>query len=114
MNNRHIYALAAVLVAISVALFAYKWRVLGFPITQNEQTQIWKSQRGIDLRNAQRAELEGWGWADRDHHVARIPIDEVLPELWLLSRRNVQLHAPFSEEHIRDLAVLVKQSLDQT
>jgi DNA integrity scanning protein DisA with diadenylate cyclase activity len=41
-------------------------------------------------------------------------IAEVLPELWLLSRRNVQLHAPFSEEHIRDLAVLVKQSLDQT
>ena len=40
-------------------------------------------------------------------------IAEVLPELWLLSRRNVQLHAPFSEEHIRDLAVLVKQSLDQ-
>jgi len=41
-------------------------------------------------------------------------IAEILPELWLLSRRNVQLHAPFSEEHIRDLAVLVKQSLDQT
>jgi hypothetical protein len=41
-------------------------------------------------------------------------IAEVLPELWLLSRRNVQLHMPFSEEHIRDLAVLVKQSLDQT
>lgn len=40
-------------------------------------------------------------------------IAEVLPELWLLSRRNVKLHAPFSEEHIRDLAVLVKQSLDQ-
>ena len=41
-------------------------------------------------------------------------IAEALTELWLLSRRNVQLHAPFSEEHIRDLAVLVKQSLDQT
>jgi len=41
-------------------------------------------------------------------------IAEILPELWLLSRRNVQLHAPFSEDHIRDLAVLVKQSLDQT
>jgi DNA integrity scanning protein DisA with diadenylate cyclase activity len=41
-------------------------------------------------------------------------IAEVLPELWLLSRHNVKLHAPFSEEHIRDLAVLVKQSLDQT
>jgi hypothetical protein len=34
-------------------------------------------------------------------------IAEVLPELWLLSRYSVQLHAPFSEEHVRDLAVLV-------
>ena len=41
-------------------------------------------------------------------------IAEVLPELWLLSHHNVKLHAPFSEEHVRDLAVLVKQSLDQT
>jgi diadenylate cyclase len=37
-------------------------------------------------------------------------IAEVLPELWLLSRHSVQLRAPFSEEHVRDLAVLVKQS----
>lgn len=36
-------------------------------------------------------------------------IAEVLPELWLLSRYSVQLSAPFSEEHVRDLAVLVKQ-----
>ncbi len=34
-------------------------------------------------------------------------IAEVLPELWLLSRHSVQLRAPFSEEHFRDLAVLV-------
>ncbi|HKX32139.1 MAG TPA: diadenylate cyclase [Blastocatellia bacterium] len=36
-------------------------------------------------------------------------IAEVLPELWLLSRYSVQLRAPFSEEHFRDLAVLVSQ-----
>lgn len=47
-------------------------------IGEIEQTQIWKSERGIDLRNAQRQELERWGWADRDHHVARIPIDEAM------------------------------------
>ena len=39
-------------------------------------------------------------------------IAEVLPELWLLSRHNVKLHAPFSEEHFRDLAVIVKQLSD--
>jgi diadenylate cyclase len=36
-------------------------------------------------------------------------IAEILPELWLLSRYSVQLRAPFSEEHFRDLAVLVTQ-----
>ena len=47
-------------------------------IGENEQTQIWKSERGIDLRDAQSAELERWGWADREHHVARIPIDDAM------------------------------------
>lgn len=47
-------------------------------IDEIEQTQIWKSERGIDLRNAQRRTLERWGWADREHHVARIPIDEAM------------------------------------
>ena len=47
-------------------------------IGEIEQTQIWRTARGIDLRNAQRQELERWGWADREHHVARIPIDEAM------------------------------------
>jgi DNA integrity scanning protein DisA with diadenylate cyclase activity len=34
-------------------------------------------------------------------------IAEVLPELWLLSRYSVQLRGPFTEERVRDLAVLV-------
>lgn len=34
-------------------------------------------------------------------------IAEVLPELWLLNRYSVQLRTPFSEEHVRDLTVLV-------
>jgi diadenylate cyclase len=37
-------------------------------------------------------------------------IAEILPELWLLNRHSVLLRAPFSEEHVRDLAVLVSQS----
>jgi hypothetical protein len=47
-------------------------------IGEIEQTQIWRSQRGIELRDAQRRELESWGWADREHHVARIPIDDAM------------------------------------
>lgn len=37
-------------------------------------------------------------------------IAEVVPELWLLSRHNVQMRPPFTEEHVKDLAVLVKRS----
>jgi len=47
-------------------------------IDEIEQTQIWRTRRGIDLRNAQRAELEHWGWANREHHIARIPIDDAM------------------------------------
>ena len=47
-------------------------------IDEIEQTPIWRSQRGIDLRDAQRAELDRWGWANREHHIARIPIDEAM------------------------------------
>lgn len=47
-------------------------------IGEIEQTQIWGSERGISLREAQEQELQRWGWADRDHRVARIPIDEAM------------------------------------
>jgi diadenylate cyclase len=36
-------------------------------------------------------------------------IAAVLPELWLLNRYSLQLRTPFSEEHFRDMAVLVSQ-----
>ncbi len=35
---------------------------------------------------------------------------EIIPELWLLNRRQVSLSAPFTEEHEGDLAVLIKKS----
>jgi len=31
-----------------------------------------------DLRDAQRRELAGWGWVDRDAGIARIPIDRAM------------------------------------
>jgi diadenylate cyclase len=33
-------------------------------------------------------------------------VAEIIPELWLLSRGNVQLRGPITEERIRDLAVI--------
>lgn len=37
-------------------------------------------------------------------------VAEIIPELWLMDRHNVQLRAPYREEHRGDLAVLVAES----
>ncbi len=33
-------------------------------------------------------------------------VAEIIPELWLMDHYNVQLTAPYEEEHVGDLAVL--------
>ena len=43
-----------------------------------EQTPILAAEVGLDLHNAQRRELQAWGWADRDAGLARIPIDRAI------------------------------------
>jgi hypothetical protein len=43
-----------------------------------EQTPIWQSQVGLDLRDAQRRDLESWGWVDRRAGVAKIPIERAM------------------------------------
>jgi diadenylate cyclase len=45
----------------------------------------------------------------RIFHKGRL-IAEIIPELWLLSHHNVQLHGPYSEEQQGDVAVLVHAS----
>lgn len=47
MNNRHIYVLAVLLTAVSLSLFIYKWRVLGFPIQPDQQTQVWSIEAAV-------------------------------------------------------------------
>jgi hypothetical protein len=47
MSNRHIYVLAAVLTLLSLGLFAYKARVLGFPLTPQEETKIWNIEAAV-------------------------------------------------------------------
>jgi hypothetical protein len=43
-----------------------------------EQTPIWDTEVGVDLREKQRRALAGWGWADRDAGIATIPIDRAI------------------------------------
>jgi len=47
MNNRHIYVLSAVLVAVSLALFAYKAWILGLPLQPKQETQVWNIEAAI-------------------------------------------------------------------
>jgi hypothetical protein len=49
MNNRHIYFVAAVLTALSLSLFAYKVRVLDFPLRPLEQRQVWNIEAAVSF-----------------------------------------------------------------
>ncbi len=47
MTLRYVYALAALLTAIGLSIFVYKWQVLGFPVTDNQKTPIWMIETAI-------------------------------------------------------------------
>ncbi len=47
MTRRYVYIIAAVLAGISIATFVYKWQVLGFPMTGQEQTPAWTIETTI-------------------------------------------------------------------
>ena len=49
MNNRHIYLLAALLATLALSLFAYKAKVLGFPVVPQSQTQIWTIEAAVSF-----------------------------------------------------------------
>ena len=47
MTRRYVYIIAALLAGISIATFVYKWQVLGFPMTGQEQTPAWTIETTI-------------------------------------------------------------------
>lgn len=47
MRDRYVYALAGLLTLIGLALFIYKWQVLGFPLVENEETPVWTIESAI-------------------------------------------------------------------
>jgi hypothetical protein len=47
-------------------------------LSRIEQTPVGTAQRGIDLRDEQRRELETWGWVDRKAGIAKIPIERAM------------------------------------
>ncbi len=47
MTLRYVYALAALLTAIGISMFLYKWQVLGFPVTDKQKTPVWTIETAI-------------------------------------------------------------------
>jgi hypothetical protein len=45
--NRHLYLLALTLIAIGLAGFFYKWRVMQFPLQPRGETQVWNVEAAI-------------------------------------------------------------------
>lgn len=106
--RRKVIAIAAGGALVVVAGLAVAWGLLSlwaetgpFPaplaapttIGTLEQTLIEDTQRGLDLRRRQEAELDRWGWADRDAGVAQIPIERAME---LLVERPVPADRPLS------------------
>jgi hypothetical protein len=49
MNQRYVYALAAILAIAGLSVFLYKWQVLGFPLQQDQETSVWTIESSINF-----------------------------------------------------------------
>ena len=49
MKQRYVYVLAATLALIGIAIFMWKWTVLGFPVVQDKETQVWTIESAISF-----------------------------------------------------------------
>jgi len=47
MKNRYVFGLALALTAVGLALFLYKWQVLGFPLAAEQETPVWTIEAAI-------------------------------------------------------------------
>ncbi len=47
MKQRYVYALAILLTVVGLSVFAYKWRILGFPVSENQETPVWTIESAI-------------------------------------------------------------------
>ena len=49
MTQRYVYVLAALLAVIGLSMFAYKWQVLGFPLTEDQERPVWTIESAIEF-----------------------------------------------------------------
>ena len=49
MTQRYVYVLAALLAVIGLSMFAYKWQVLGVPLTEDQARPVWTIESAIEF-----------------------------------------------------------------
>ena len=49
MKQRYVYVLAALLTVIGLSIFVYKWRSLGFPLTEDQEQPVWTIESSIEF-----------------------------------------------------------------
>ena len=49
MTQRYVYVLAALLTVIGLSVFFYKWQVLGFPVSENQETPVWTIESAVSF-----------------------------------------------------------------
>jgi hypothetical protein len=49
MTQRYVLVLAVLLTLVGLTMFVYKWRVLGFPLTENQDTPVWTIESAISF-----------------------------------------------------------------
>ncbi|MGI9233255.1 MAG: UUP1 family membrane protein [Woeseiaceae bacterium] len=47
MKQRYVYMLAALLTIVGLSMFLYKWQVLGFPVSENQETPVWTIESAV-------------------------------------------------------------------
>jgi hypothetical protein len=51
MKQRYVYVLAALLTVIGMSVFFYKWQVLGFPVTEDQETPVWTIESAVSFNS---------------------------------------------------------------
>jgi 7 transmembrane helices usually fused to an inactive transglutaminase/Inactive transglutaminase fused to 7 transmembrane helices len=51
MKQRYVYVLAALLTAIGLSVFFYKWQVLGFPLVENQERPVWTIEAAVSFNS---------------------------------------------------------------
>src|SRR5210317_248070 len=47
MKQRYVYVLAALLAVIGLSVFLYKWQVLGFPLSEDQEKPVWTVESAV-------------------------------------------------------------------